>query len=51
METALKQNRAFKINERFNESKEIQPTEPNVIEEIQPEPSSKPKIKRSKMEY
>ena len=24
METALKQNRAFKINERFNESKEIQ---------------------------
>ena len=37
-----------KIKEQIDE---IQPTEPNVIEEIQPEPSSNPKIKRSKMEY
>ena len=37
-----------KVEEQIDE---IQPTEPNVIEEIQPEASSNPKIKRSKMEY
>ena len=37
-----------KVEEQIDE---IKPTEPEVIEEIQPQLTSKPKINRSKMEY
>lgn len=50
---AIKEQRRLERNfgKVEEQIEEIKPTETEIIEEIQPQQSSKPKIKRSKMEY